>query len=60
MSLRCTVMRDTGVEPLRAISGAGVNTRDNPDSLADFVPAVDDGGFFDNKARAIARSQRAA
>ncbi len=47
------------MEPLRAISGAGTNTRDNPGNLADFMPAVDCGGIFDNKARAAARSQRA-
>jgi digalactosyldiacylglycerol synthase len=47
------------VEPLRAISGAGINTRDNPGNLADFVPEADCGGIFDNKVRAAARSQRA-
>ena len=49
----------TGVEPLRAMTGAGVNTKDNPVSLADFVPSEDTGGFFDNKTRAAARAQRA-
>ncbi|KAK9907493.1 hypothetical protein WJX75_004778 [Coccomyxa subellipsoidea] len=49
----------SGVEPLRAISGAGINTRDNPGNLADFVPEADCGGIFDNKVRAAARSQRA-
>ncbi len=50
----------SGVEPLRAMTGAGVNTKDNPVSLADFVPSCDTGGFFDNKTRAAARAQRAA
>lgn len=48
-----------GVEPIRAISGAGVNTRDNPGNLADFMPAIDGGGIFDNKARARAAARAA-
>jgi digalactosyldiacylglycerol synthase len=55
---RCALAA-AGVESLRALSGAGVNTRDNPLSLADYVPSTDAGGFFDNKVRAAARSQRA-
>lgn len=48
-----------GVEPIRAISGAGINTRDNPGNLADFMPAIDGGGIFDNKARARAAARAA-
>ena len=37
-----------GVEVLRALSGAGIKTRDNPTNLIDYVPISGDaGGFFD-------------
>ncbi|CAL8463148.1 g2682 [Coccomyxa elongata] len=49
----------SGVEPIRAISGAGINTRDNPGNLADFMPAIDGGGIFDNKTRARAAARAA-
>ena len=48
-----------GVEALRAVSGAGVNTIKNPLSLRDFVPTESaSGGFFDDKKRLLARAAR--
>ena len=49
-----------GLETVRIASGAGTNTRDNPLSLAEFVPSTDAGGLFDNKLRGGARSQKAS
>jgi hypothetical protein len=41
-----------GFEPLRSMSGAGANTRDNPQRLADFDPTnCHTGGIFDDKKR---------
>lgn len=38
----------SGVEMLRALSGAGINTRDNPTNLIDYVPIEGEaGGLFD-------------
>ena len=49
----------TGVEPLRALSGAGINTRDNPPSLREFDPSnCHSGGLFDSKKHALARAQK--
>ena len=48
-----------GVEPLRAVTGAGVNTRDNPIRLEDFAPSPSPGGIFDSKARARAAAAAA-
>ena len=45
---------------MRIASGAGTNTRDNPLSLAEFVPSKDAGGVFDNKIRGAARTQKAS
>ena len=45
---------------MRIASGAGTNTRDNPLSLAEFVPSTDAGGLFDNKLRGGARAQKAS
>ena len=61
MSLRSRLgCLDPGVEPLRAVTGAGVNTRDNPIRLEDFSPSPSPGGIFDSKARArAAAAQRA-
>ena len=43
----------SGVEHLRVLSGAGANTRDNPQRVVDFVPCSSEvGGIFDNKKRA--------
>lgn len=48
-----------GVEALRAVSGAGVNTIKNPLSLKDFVPTENpSGGFFDDKKRLLARAAK--
>ena len=47
-------------DPLRAVSGAGVNTRDNPLSLSDFIPSDNPGGFFDDKKRIKARAAKLA
>lgn len=50
---------NAGVEALRAVSGAGVNTIKNPLSLKDFVPTESaSGGFFDDKKRLLARAAR--
>ena len=38
-----------GVEPLRAVAGAGVNTRDNPACLKSFQPDASGGGMFDRR-----------
>ncbi|KAK9789576.1 hypothetical protein WJX73_004366 [Symbiochloris irregularis] len=41
----------TGVEMLRALAGAGINTRDNPTNLIDYVPAEGaSGGLFDRRS----------
>ncbi|KAK9828926.1 hypothetical protein WJX72_002833 [[Myrmecia] bisecta] len=48
----------TGVEALRNAVGAGINTRDNPTSLEDFVPVEDSGGFFDRRANVVAPAQK--
>lgn len=48
------------MEPLRAVTGAGVNTKDNPISLESFAPSPSPGGIFDSKARErAAAAQRA-
>ncbi|WPT11845.1 Digalactosyldiacylglycerol synthase 1 [Picochlorum sp. SENEW3] len=36
-----------GVESLRAAAGAGINTKDNPESLLDYKPHASGGGMFD-------------
>ena len=37
-----------GVEMLRALGGAGINTRDNPTNIIDYVPVEGaSGGLFD-------------
>lgn len=42
----------TGSEPMRALAGAGANTRDAPQRLTDFDPtACEAGGLFDDKKR---------
>jgi digalactosyldiacylglycerol synthase len=42
------------VEPLRAVAGAGTNTRDNPQRLQDYQPSDGDvGGLFDDKRRGV-------
>ena len=42
------------VEPLRALAGAGSNTRDNPNSITDYVPAEEAIiGLFDDKKRVL-------
>ncbi|EFN54763.1 hypothetical protein CHLNCDRAFT_31413 [Chlorella variabilis] len=44
----------TGVEPMRALVGAGANTRDNPQRITDYEPAASDvGGLFDDRRRAV-------
>lgn len=48
-----------GVEALRAVAGAGANTRDNPQSLVDYQPTSSDlGGLFDDKRRAAKAYQK--
>jgi hypothetical protein len=43
----------TGVESLRVAAGAGSNTKVAPVRVADYKPCTsDEGGFFDDKARA--------
>lgn len=43
----------TGIEPLRIMAGAGENTRDNPLSVSDYQPSLNNlGGWFDDKNRA--------
>jgi hypothetical protein len=43
----------TGIEPLRALAGAGSKTRDSPARVTDYVPSESDvGGWFDDAARA--------
>ena len=49
-----------GLETVRSAVGAGTNTRDNPLSLAEFVPSKDAGGLWDNKLRGGARAQAAS
>lgn len=42
------------MEPLRAVAGAGANTRDNPQRLVDFDPSKSHvGGIFDDKKRLV-------
>ncbi|KAL6780155.1 DGD1 [Auxenochlorella protothecoides x Auxenochlorella symbiontica] len=48
----------TGVEGLRAAAGAGAGTRDNPQRLDDYDPALSlRGGIFDSKKRAGGRAE---
>lgn len=42
----------TGSEPLRALAGAGANTRDAPQRLTDYDPAASEAaGLFDDRKR---------
>eukprot|EP00887_Chlorella_sp_A99_P006969 scaffold2.g6969.t1 len=42
-----------GLEPIRLATGAGANTRDNPQRITDYEPSASDvGGLFDNRSRA--------
>lgn len=44
----------TGLESMRALAGAGANTRDNPQRITDYEPtAADVGGLFDDRRRAV-------
>lgn len=48
----------SGMEPVRAVSGAGVNTRDNPQRVVDYQPAAHVGGFFDRPRTQLVATQR--
>ena len=42
------------------MSGAGINTRDNPQSLIDYIPVEDSGGLFDARGRQAAKALKQA
>lgn len=51
----------TGSEPVRALVGAGANTRDAPQRLTDFDPTLcEAGGLFDDSKRLTKRVNAAA
>ena len=56
----CMPPARAGVEVLRAMWGAGINTRDNPQSLIDYIPVEDSGGLFDARGRQAARALKKA
>lgn len=43
-----------GVEPIRAVAGAGSNTKHNPARVVDYQPCENVGGLFDDKKRILA------
>jgi digalactosyldiacylglycerol synthase len=51
----------TGLEPMRALGGAGANTRDNPQRITDYQPSENEVvGLFDDRRRIAVRAHTGA